>query len=84
MKYMVCFVRLLCHMKRSFGMTGWLKRNHHASPPKARGAAGTMVLLSGGTIMPSGGVSWGGGWRGMVYGSQPIYPSGMPRCMPER
>ena len=53
------FVCLLCQQKRSVGMTGWLrvglKVNTHASPPKARGAAGTMVICGGGQFCPQEG-----------------------------
>ena len=79
------FVCLLCQRKRSVGMTGWLrvglKVNHHASPPKARGAADTMVISGGGQFCPQEG-KMGVGRRGVACGSQPSYPSGMLKGMP--
>ena len=63
------------------GLRVGLKVNHHASPPKARGAAGTMVICGGGQFCPQEG-KMGVGRRGVACGSQPSYPSGMPKGMP--
>ncbi len=69
-------------------MTGWLRVGLNVTtmprPPRlgVQRAPWSYLEGGGGGKHAHKGSNLGGGWRGMVYGSQPIYPSGMPKGMP--
>ena len=70
-------------------MTGWLrvglKVNHHASPPKARGAAGTMVICGGGQFCPQEGKMGRGGGEAWHVEANPVtHPECQRACQYNR